>query len=384
MDEINMKKKMLVLCDYFLPSVKAGGPVRSIDGIISCLKNDLDITVATRNHDLGDSTPYVGIKSNCLQLNNNYQIIYLSPDYIVQGIRTLLETIAFDIIYFNSFFSPKISVRTLFFLKKRGIQTTRIIIAPRGELGAGALSIKPIRKKLFLFFFKHFFPIDLIEWHAASQSEEFEIIKVIGPSAHVTVLPNIAVHSTFGHAIKHKQKDNIKLVFLSRISKKKNLHKAIETLSAVKGRATLDIYGLIEDPDYWHVCLDAIGKLPNNIQVTYRGECHPDDVVGTLNNYDLFFLPTLNENYGHAIVESLAAGTPVLISNQTPWHDLTEHNAGWEFDLSSMEQSAELIDQLIALDHNEYHSYKRGAIDYYSNNIANANLAGYYQQYFKR
>src|SRR3990167_9774660 len=105
MDEINMKKKMLILCDYFLPSVKAGGPVRSIDGIISYLKNDLDITVATRNHDLGDSTPYVGIKSNSLQINNNYQIIYLSADYIVQGIRTLLETIAFDIIYFNSFFS---------------------------------------------------------------------------------------------------------------------------------------------------------------------------------------------------------------------------------------------------------------------------------------
>jgi glycosyltransferase involved in cell wall biosynthesis len=38
-----------------------------------------------------------------------------------------------------------------------------------------------------------------------------------------------------------------------------------------------------------------------------------------LHKYDLFILPTLNENFGHSIVESLSVGTPVLISDNTPW-----------------------------------------------------------------
>ena len=34
---------------------------------------------------------------------------------------------------------------------------------------------------------------------------------------------------------------------------------------------------------------------------------------------DLFVFPTLGENFGHVIFESLEASTPVLVSDQTPW-----------------------------------------------------------------
>ena len=34
--------------------------------------------------------------------------------------------------------------------------------------------------------------------------------------------------------------------------------------------------------------------------------------------YDLLFLPTKGENFGHVILESMSAGTPVLISDTTP------------------------------------------------------------------
>ena len=35
--------------------------------------------------------------------------------------------------------------------------------------------------------------------------------------------------------------------------------------------------------------------------------------------HDLFVFPTLGENFGHVIYESLMCGTPVLVSDNTPW-----------------------------------------------------------------
>ena len=37
------------------------------------------------------------------------------------------------------------------------------------------------------------------------------------------------------------------------------------------------------------------------------------------NNFDLFTFPTRGENFGHVIPEALSAGTPIILSDQTPW-----------------------------------------------------------------
>ena len=150
----------------------------------------------------------------------------------------------------------------------------------------------------------------------------------------------------------------------------------------VQGSVQFDIYGLIQEPTYWADCLNLIAKLPSTIQVNYCGECDPDKVINTLKNYGLFFLPTLNENYGYVIAESLAAGTPVLLSNQTPWDDLPDKKAGWEFDLSQPSKFSAKIDELILLDDAAYSIYKQSALDYFLENIQNDNLAEKYKLFF--
>jgi glycosyltransferase involved in cell wall biosynthesis len=55
------------------------------------------------------------------------------------------------------------------------------------------------------------------------------------------------------------------------------------------------------------------------VAVDYRGEVTPAEVLNTFSGSDLFVLPTRGENYGHVILESLIAGTPVLLSDRTPW-----------------------------------------------------------------
>ena len=46
--------------------------------------------------------------------------------------------------------------------------------------------------------------------------------------------------------------------------------------------------------------------------VEYVGAVPGDGAVSFLSRFDLFVFPTLGENFGHVVLESLAAGTPVI------------------------------------------------------------------------
>ncbi len=65
-----------------------------------------------------------------------------------------------------------------------------------------------------------------------------------------------------------------------------------------------------------------------------------------LSGHDLFFLPTLGENFGHVIYEALSAGLPVLLSDQTPWGQVNAQGAGWCFPLDSVQKLSDQIDEV--------------------------------------
>jgi glycosyltransferase involved in cell wall biosynthesis len=48
---------------------------------------------------------------------------------------------------------------------------------------------------------------------------------------------------------------------------------------------------------------------------------------------ELFVLPTYSENFGMAVAEALAAGTPAIVSKGAPWENLEIHQAGWWIDI---------------------------------------------------
>jgi glycosyltransferase involved in cell wall biosynthesis len=99
----------------------------------------------------------------------------------------------------------------------------------------------------------------------------------------------------------------------------KNLDYLLRALKSVVSGVELAIYGPRQEPEYLAACEKLIAALPCHITADFLGELKPDDVVSTFSKYDLFVLPTRGENYGHVILESLMGGTPVLVSDQTPW-----------------------------------------------------------------
>jgi glycosyltransferase involved in cell wall biosynthesis len=61
-------------------------------------------------------------------------------------------------------------------------------------------------------------------------------------------------------------------------------------------------------------------------------------------------LPTKGENFGHVIYESLSAGTPPLISDETPWRDFEEKGVGWVLSLDDMGAFVRTIEQFAQSD----------------------------------
>ena len=70
-------------------------------------------------------------------------------------------------------------------------------------------------------------------------------------------------------------------------------------------------------------------------------------------NYDVMYLPTQGENFGHAILESFMNSRPVIISNKTPWLNLEKENVGWDLSLDERNFST-IIDKAADMDSHDY------------------------------
>lgn len=87
-------------------------------------------------------------------------------------------------------------------------------------------------------------------------------------------------------------------------------------------KLAFDVYGVEEDRNYARDCRQMQSELGTNIRLGFKGPIPHHEVFGTIQGYHLFILPSLGENFGHAIYEALSAGDPVVISDQTPWRNL--------------------------------------------------------------
>jgi glycosyltransferase involved in cell wall biosynthesis len=119
------------------------------------------------------------------------------------------------------------------------------------------------------------------------------------------------------------------LLCLGRVHPIKNLLFAVEILSKMdlKGKkVSVNIVGPSEDKKY----LDSILHLSNDsLEVTYSGAVSPQGLREVFKNTHYLLMPTMHENYGHAIIESWGFGRPVLLSDNTPWRDLQEKGLGY-------------------------------------------------------
>ena len=103
-------KKILVFCDYYLPSVKSGGGMWTIANLVERFCDRYHFHIVTRNYDSpGDTNPYTTVKTGEWNKVYNAPVYYAAADDLTKTtMASLVKEVQPDCIFLNSAFSTPV------------------------------------------------------------------------------------------------------------------------------------------------------------------------------------------------------------------------------------------------------------------------------------
>jgi glycosyltransferase involved in cell wall biosynthesis len=356
-------RRVLAFTPTFAPGYKAGGPIKSMLQILENLPDSVEVTLVTADRDLGDSVAYPGLSGKVVH-RGSHEVYYLNwrnPRHWM-NVMHWARLNPVDLIYVNSLWSPHFTVLPVMAHRLGLLPSREVLLAPRGELSVGALGIKSTKKQVFL---RGWAPLlrrmDPV-WHASTEMEQTDIHRLF-PTARTVIQTASQGDEPREEIIRSRER--ARFVFISRITEMKNLILALQALQTVKAEADFDIYGPVEDVQYWRQCQRLIADLPWNVEGRYLGELRPSQVTDTFAQYDAFVLPTRGENFGHVIAESLSAGCPVICSQRTPWTEVLRQGGGAVLDQLDARTLSEEIEAWANRTPSQRDTAKRSALKAY-------------------
>ena len=230
---------------------------------------------------------------------------------------------SYDIVHIHAWWNL-VSLFSAFIAILRGVT---VIISPRGTLSPYSFQNKNIGPKWLI---HHLFGKALMtrSFFLATSTREKDAIFAIINAKEIEILPNFVKLPQNPIVSQHKTSEVLKLLFFSRIEQKKGLDILFEALAHVNIPYTLSIAGN-GDATY----IEELKKLASKYNLTNKIDWlgfQKQNKFSLLNSFDLFVLPSHDENFGNAVIESLASGTPVLISENVGLADYIEKNdLGW-------------------------------------------------------
>lgn len=111
-----------------------------------------------------------------------------------------------------------------------------------------------------------------------------------------------------------------KLVAVGNLKEAKNYSCLVSAMKQLPADLTLDIYGE--------------GHLRQQLEQAIASDALPvelcgarEDIWNVLPGYDLFLMPSLHEGCPNAVIEAMAAGLPLILSDIPPMHEVSHGNA---------------------------------------------------------
>lgn len=369
---------VIILYSYFAPAYKAGGPVQSLQTLVTALGKEIRIRIVCSNQD-HDGT-ILPVKANDWVSYNAHAKVWFSK---ASTLRKCLQVARFiwqqkpDVLFINGIYSLPF---TLLPLLLGG--PSRKILSVRGMLNPGALSQKPFKKKIYLQCWKLMGLHRKCTFHATNEYEKSCIQQIFGADVKVWVVTNLPRMLDFQQPIA-KKTGKLKLVSVAMISPMKNHLLILNALRNITMQVQYDIYGPVKDENYWDECKEVIEQLPDNIQVCYHGYIPPDEVNQALAKAHIMILPSKSENFGHAIYEAFTAGRPVITSHHTPWNRLQEEKAGINVGIESEKEIRDAIVYFSGLSMTEWREWCHHARRYAIKAIDICNIRQQYMRMFQ-
>ena len=186
---------------------------------------------------------------------------------------------------------------------------------------------------------------------ATAESERDNLLK-LGYNKNIKVV-KLGIDAE-GIALKKSWKRTKQILFLSRVHPKKGINFLIEASAEL--RAELRGYKIIVagegEADYVSALKRKILDLGLQDVVELVGGVSDAEKWRLFQTSDFFVLPTHSENFGLAIAEALASGTPVITTVGTPWRDLNKTRSGAWIEIGT-KPLAETLRRFIALSDDE-------------------------------
>jgi glycosyltransferase involved in cell wall biosynthesis len=362
------KPTILIPTGVYLPGYKGGGPIHSISNLVEAISSEFEFRVLTSAANLKEGAKEVSTSTGEWKKLGGAYVRYLTSDE--RTFRTLTEFIVDigpEVVYLNAFFPTPFTLPVLV-LNRLGLLDSKVVLAPRGQFYPGAINQKRWKKQLFIGLSKITGLYEDIIWQATSDAERQQIKQIFGDESNIRTAPNLGTlpKKPFDETPDWSttEKGKLDVIFISRISRKKNLDEAIRLLEEVSGDLNFKIVGPIWDEDYWEECQPLIEQLPDETDVDYLGAVPHEKVFELFQSHDLFLFPTKSENFGHVIFESLISGCPVLTSKETPWQDLEDERAGWTKSLQEPEAFVQVLQACVDAKESAFRGFREGALSF--------------------
>lgn len=232
------------------------------------------------------------------------------------------------------------------------IKKVPVVLSPRGTLSNYSFSNNHSRIKKWMHLLAGRKLLSNCFFHVTSEQEKQDILRLVRPKS-IKVIPNFISPPAFSKSIVMYKNPFLKLLFFSRVEAKKGLEILLEALAGIDFPYQLTIAGTGE-PDYITSLQKIVAKNSMVPFVKWIGFQNNETKFQVLQAHDLLVLPSHNENFGNVVIESLAVGTAVLISEQVGLAAYVKINKlGWTF----INYSENLRQQLIKINRN------RGLLD---------------------
>lgn len=320
--------RILQICAAYKPAFIYGGPTMSVSKLSEQLQAaGIETAVFATTANGGTELPVnAGEKVNVDGVPVTYfkritgDHSHLSPALLK---ALWCDAEKFDVIHIHAWWNLVSVFSCLIAL----IKNRRVVVSPRGTLSPYSFQNKNATIKKLIHRFISMPLLAKCDIHVTSQREREAMEQLIKPK-RIFDLPNFISLPDKKAVLKTEKAACFKLIFFSRIEEKKGLELLIGALSKVEFPVKLTIAGSGND-----VYLEKLKTLAFDRQVGDKINWigfQQENKFDLLREHDLFILPSYDENFGNAVIESLSVGTAVLISEQVGLADYVSKNSlGW-------------------------------------------------------
>jgi len=333
--------KLLVVTHSYYPSFQLGGPSRSIHLINRYLvRNGIKVMVISTNAGLRENE---GIKFNKwnnidgvdVKYFNTYgnKLYNVSPGMLIELYKKMDDS---DLVHISPLWNfPCIVAGLISRLKKK-----KYVLSPRGTLNKESFNIKnSLLKKTYYKLLAERIVKGSSAIHFTSEDEMMNVTNYLELNQRSFVVPNginLEEYKESPEPGNFKKKHELitcskYILFMGRIHKKKGIDiliKAFKILNDKFKDIKLVIAGFDND-GYECVVREMVASLKLDNEVIFTGPLYKDEIKEAFTDAECFVLPSYSENFGMAVIEAMAMGCPVVVSNRVGIYDvIKKHDAG--------------------------------------------------------